>query len=139
MATTSRAHTIRRLLEERKRRLTADMQGMIRDVRQTGRTEARGADEQDVAAADQQSDVDLAVIQMKAETMARIDSALRRLDQGSFGDCVECGEKITVERLKALPFALRCRDCEDLRERAQKSRTVGQAPSWRDQAVGYRD
>ena len=59
MAKSRRAQNIRQLLEQRKRQLTAEMQGMIRDVRHEGRGE-RAADEQDVAEADTRSDIDLA-------------------------------------------------------------------------------
>lgn len=131
MAKSRRAQNIRQLLEQRKRQLTAEMQGMIRDVRREGRT-ARAADEQDEAEADTRSDIDLAVIQLKSETVARIDAALRRLDQGGHGDCVECGEKISIERLTALPFALRCRDCEESREKALNGGRVRASTSWRD-------
>lgn len=37
--------------------------------------------------------------------------ALRRIDVGSFGKCVECGRKIDERRLKALPHASRCIKC----------------------------
>jgi DnaK suppressor protein len=40
-----------------------------------------------------------------------IDAAIRRMDEGVFGLCVECDEKIPFERLEALPFAIRCGDC----------------------------
>jgi DnaK suppressor protein len=136
MASTRRALTIRRQLEQRKRQLTAEMQAMRRDARQTSRADTRGADEQDAAVADQRSDIDLAVLQMKAETVARIDSALRRVDQGTFGNCVECGEKISVERLAALPFALRCRVCEQSRERATGNRTERPRSLWKDSTAG---
>ena len=131
MAKSRRAQNIRLLLEQRKKQLAAEMQGMMRSVRHDSRSE-RGADEQDVAEADTRSDIDLAVIQMKAETVARIDAALKRLDQGGHGDCVECGEKISIERLTALPFALRCRDCEQSREKAMNGGRVRSATAWRD-------
>jgi DnaK suppressor protein len=131
MAKSRRAQNIRQLLEERKRQLTAEMQGMMRDVRHAARVE-RAADEQDVAESDTRSDIDLAVIQMKSETVARIEAALRRLDQGGHGDCVECGEKISIERLTALPFALRCRDCEESREKAMSNSRVRSSGGWRD-------
>jgi len=131
MAKSRRAQNIRLLLEQRKKQLAAEMQGLMRTVRHDSRSE-RGADEQDVAEADTRSDIDLAVIQMKAETVARIDAALKRLDQGGHGDCVECGEKISIERLTALPFALRCRDCEQSREKAMNGGRVRSATAWRD-------
>jgi DnaK suppressor protein len=138
MAKSRRAQDIRRLLEQRKRQLNADMQGMMRSVRQERRGE-RTADEQDVAESDTRGDIDLAVIQMKAETVARIDAALRRLDQGGHGDCVECGEKISIERLTAMPFALRCRECEASREKAMNGGRVRQGTSWRESMAGSLD
>jgi DnaK suppressor protein len=138
MAKSRRTQDIRRLLEQRKRQLNADLQGMIRTVRHESRGE-RTADEQDVAESDTRSDIDLAVIQMKAETIARIDAALRRLDQGGHGDCVECGEKISLERLTAMPFALRCRECEASREKAMKGGRMRQGTSWRESIAGSLD
>ena len=138
MAKSRRAQNIKQLLEQRKRQLTAEMQGMMRTVRHESRGE-RTADEQDVAESDTRSDIDLAVIQMKAETVARINAALRRLDQGGHGDCVECGEKISIERLTALPFALRCRDCEESREKAINGGRVRSGGTWRDSVAGSLD
>ncbi|HET9271519.1 MAG TPA: TraR/DksA C4-type zinc finger protein [Vicinamibacterales bacterium] len=138
MAKSRRAQDIRRLLEQRKRQLNAEMQGMMRTVRHESRGE-RTADEQDVAESDTRSDIDLAVIQMKAETVARIDAALRRLDQGGHGDCVECGEKISIERLTAMPFALRCRDCEQSREKAMSGGRGRTGTSWKDSIAGSLD
>ena len=138
MAKSRRTQDLRRLLEQRKRQLGAELQGMMRSVRHDSRSE-RGADEQDVAEADTRSDIDLAVIQMKAETVARIDAALKRLDQGGHGDCVECGEKISIERLTALPFALRCRDCEQSREKAMNGGRVRSTTAWRDSIAGSLD
>jgi DnaK suppressor protein len=138
MARSRRVQNIRHLLEQRKRQLTAEMQGLMRTVRYDSRSE-RGADEQDVAEADTRSDIDLAVIQMKAETVARIDAALRRLEQGGHGDCVECGDKISIERLTALPFALRCRECEESREKAMNGGRVRSTTSWRDSIAGSLD
>ena len=138
MAKSRRTQDLRRLLEQRKRQLGAELQGMMRSVRHDSRSE-RGADEQDVAEADTRSDIDLAVIQMKAETVARIDAALKRLDQGGHGDCVECGEKISIERLTALPFALRCRECEESREKATGGRAVRSGKTWHDSLAGSLD
>ena len=70
--------------------------------------------------ADIQEDIELALIQMKAETLNKINEALTRLEEGAYGNCFECGEEIAHPRLRALPFAVRCRDCEEARENAQK-------------------
>lgn len=46
-----------------------------------------------------------------------IDIALKGLDNGTFGQCVDCGMEIPFERLLALPFATRCAEDAALRER----------------------
>jgi DnaK suppressor protein len=63
-----------------------------------------------------QEDIELELAQMKRETLNRIDAALDRLNQGRYGRCIECGDDIPAARLRALPFAVRCLDCEDARE-----------------------
>jgi DnaK suppressor protein len=61
---------------------------------------------------------------MKSETLNKVDAALRRLDDGTYGDCYECGEEIAEARLRALPFAVRCKDCEEARETAERRERV---------------
>lgn len=45
------------------------------------------------------------------EELARIDLALRRLDEGTYGSCASCGEPIAEKRLEAIPHASLCIDC----------------------------
>jgi DnaK suppressor protein len=47
----------------------------------------------------------------------QIDAALGRMDEGEYGRCIDCGEEIPVDRLRALPFTLRCQEDEEERER----------------------
>jgi DnaK suppressor protein len=61
-------------------------------------------------------DIEFALIQMKAETLDQINQALSRLDEGAYGYCLECGEEIPERRLRAPPFAIRCKDCEEALE-----------------------
>jgi DnaK suppressor protein len=49
---------------------------------------------------------------MASETLTEIEAALARLDDGSYGECVDCGEQINSERLEALPAAARCVNCQ---------------------------
>jgi DnaK suppressor protein len=66
-----------------------------------------------------QGDMDLAVLQMHAETARRIEDALARLDANTYGNCLACGNEIAEGRLRALPFAARCQACEHRREQQQ--------------------
>ncbi len=48
--------------------------------------------------------------------LAEIDAALRRIDDGAYGTCTNCGTTIPPERLEARPWATLCIDCKRLRE-----------------------
>jgi DnaK suppressor protein len=64
---------------------------------------------------------------MKSETLHKIEEALARLEEGTYGNCFECGDEIAQPRLRALPFAVRCKDCEEARETAeQRERQMAQ-------------
>jgi DnaK suppressor protein len=69
-----------------------------------------------------QGEIELTLSHMKAETRALIDVALSRLDAGSYGACAACMGEIAARRLRALPFAIRCEDCEAHRERCERQR-----------------
>jgi DnaK suppressor protein len=113
---------LKRILEERRREIMSEVHEKIRDVRTEGaNSPTHGVlDAAETSEADIQDDIEFALIQMKAETLQKIEEALRRLDEGTFGYCFECGEEISERRLRALPFAVRCKDCEEAREVAQQ-------------------
>jgi DnaK suppressor protein len=120
---------LKNILEERRREIMGQVQDKIRDVRTEGANNpAVGVlDAVESSEADIQDDIEFALIQMKAETLHKIEQALRRLEEGTFGYCFECGEEIAERRLRALPFAVRCRDCEEARETAQQRDRLMQA------------
>jgi DnaK suppressor protein len=119
-ATTSRVAHLRALLEERRRQLTIGVNDLMRDVR--ARDSVRLSDGQDGLEGEHRDDLDLALLQMRGETLAGIDAALRRLEAGTYGTCSDCQRDIASERLRALPFATRCRPCEEAREAAARPR-----------------
>ena len=108
-----------RMLEGRRRALLDEVQGKIRDGRRASTKEREVLDEGESSEVDIQDAIEFALLQLKAETLHQIDVALRRLDEGTYGQCFECGDQIAEARLRALPFAVRCRDCEEAREAAQ--------------------
>ena len=113
---------LKRILEDRRREILSEVQGKIRDVRAEGTTQKLNEvfDAGESSEADIQEDIEFALIQMKAETLQKINEALSRLEEGAYGNCFECGEEIAQPRLRALPFAVRCKDCEEARETAAK-------------------
>ena len=50
-------------------------------------------------------------------------AALRKLDEGGFGECERCGEEISEKRLHALPFARYCIECQRHVEREERAVT----------------
>jgi DnaK suppressor protein len=111
---------LKQMLEDRRREILSEVQSRIKDVRSEGAggLTAGVVDAEETSVADIQEDIELALIQMKAETLTRINEALGRLEENTYGRCNECGEEISPQRLRALPFAIRCKDCEEARERA---------------------
>ena len=126
----NRYEELRRILQERRREIMSEVIDRMRDVR----TEGNGAvmqgvlDDVETSKADIQGEIEFALIQMKAETLAQIDAALARLEQAAYGYCFECSGEISEQSLRALPFAVRGKDCEELHEKADR----------RDQAITQR-
>ncbi len=119
----SRYSELKQMLDERRREIQAEVQGKIRDVRSEGTWGGKQNEVFDAvesSEADIQDDIEFALIQMKSETLNKINDALIRLEQGDYGNCFECGDEIAEKRLRALPFAVRCKDCEETREVAEK-------------------
>src|ERR1700759_337901 len=50
----------------------------------------------------------------------KIEKALRKIDEGTFGVCEECGEEIQVKRLEARPETTLCIRCKEDQERAER-------------------
>jgi len=117
--TTTRQAGRRQILIERRREMQDDVGIRIRHGRTDRPDEVR--DDLELSDADVQGDIELALLQMRAETLTRIDEALVRLDADESGSCVECGGEISERRLRALPFAVRCQACEERREQEQGS------------------
>lgn len=118
---------LKRILEERRFEIIGEVQSKMRDVRNEDARLARQSvrDEAETCELDIQDDIEFALLQMKAETLEKINEALARLEQGRYGHCYECGEDIAERRLRALPFAVRCTHCEEAREtERQRDRVV---------------
>src|SRR5437764_11355388 len=119
----SRYSELKQMLTERRRAIQAEVQGKMRGVREEGTWGGKlneVLDAVESAEADIQEDIEFALVQMKSETLNKVNDALTRLDQGTYGNCFECGEEIAEKRLRALPFAVRCKECEEAREVAEQ-------------------
>ena len=91
----------------------------LREVLPAESTQVKDAEEQSME--DFVLGMDFALMEMESETLKKINEALRRLEEGTYGDCAECGQRIAEARLKALPFASTCRECQQQREERAES------------------
>ena len=57
-------------------------------------------------------EIDYTLGENSGQVLAAIESALRRIDEGTYGTCISCGEQIRYERLEAPPWASLCIDCK---------------------------
>jgi DnaK suppressor protein len=62
-------------------------------------------------------ELDFSLEENSTRVLDEIDSALRKIDEGTFGTCERCGQPIAPERLEAMPYATKCIDCKRQEER----------------------
>lgn len=63
-------------------------------------------------------EIDYTLGENSEEVLAQIDAALKRIDDGTYGTCTNCGREIPEERLEAYPWASLCIDCKREAEQA---------------------
>jgi DnaK suppressor protein len=119
------------MMKSRLRARAAQLRGEIQRTldRSTDETHVRIAeqvrDTEDDSFSNLIVDLNLAEIDRDADELRRIDTALARLSDGSYGLCEDCGQRIPQARLEAEPTALRCITCQELYE---KTHAVGSTP-----------
>ena len=109
------------LLEERKRvaaaieNLHEDHQGSITD--ESGEEAAFDNHLADTATETYDRELDYTLEENSEHVLTAIEAALQRIEDGTYGICVNCGQEIAEERLAAIPWATHCIDCKRLEER----------------------
>ena len=71
----------------------------------------------DAAAGTLDREIDYTLEEHSEQVLEQIDAALKRLDDGTFGKCTNCGKPIPEDRLEARPWASLCIDCQRELER----------------------
>jgi DnaK suppressor protein len=115
--TTIDTSEFRKLLEDERDRLRhasgrmeAETSSNIEDA--LGELSARGVDNHlgDVATETFDRELEAGLDEGMLDTLRRIDDALKRIDEGTYGTCEICGKPIGEERLRAIPWTSRCID-----------------------------
>jgi DnaK suppressor protein len=111
----NRQHKLRSLLEAKKTALLADLRKSMGEQRaESGRMSFEIAqDDGDKSVEDHGLHVQSAVQSMKSEQLDDIEQALKKLSEGSYGICEECGSEIPLQRLKIQPAASYCVACQE--------------------------
>ncbi len=112
-------------LSQREQELHRDVQA-ARDVTQERQalSSAEVFDQKDEASERSGEAVDDGSLQRDLQELRQIEAARRRLDDGSYGRCIDCGEAIDPQRLRAQPAALRCIACQRQAELTGARHTV---------------
>ena len=115
MTTREREVRLRHMFESYRGRLLGEIADKLREARDESREPYLG-DMLDLGERFHEEDLQYTLLGMKTETIQRIDEALDRLSEGEYGLCSECDQEISEQRLAAMPFAIRCCECEELAE-----------------------
>ncbi len=119
---------IRELLQRRRRDVLETSRGARREVESLHDSEKDP--EYEEGAQTELADYTLSsILETQRREVELIDGALRRMDEGVFGFCIDCAEEISVGRLEALPFALRCEEDAEAREADRKASGELRLPS----------
>ena len=65
----------------------------------------------DLGTVNYEQEVTLGLLENEEQVLEEVNDALARIEQGTFGRCENCGQEISRERLKALPYARYCIRC----------------------------
>jgi RNA polymerase-binding protein DksA len=110
------------LIEERRDALREEIRSEVARGRDEPYAEVAGAthDAADEALADLVADLDNAEVTRDLGELRGLEAALRRIADGNYGLCADCGADIPLERLRAEPGAARCIQCQARHERTYR-------------------
>ena len=98
------------LVREIARRSKATTEGTMPDI----------GDILDSVSEERTRELDMILTDREKKKLNQIDDAIDRIDEGTYGMCEECGVKIPKGRLKVMPFAKYCVECQEKIEREEK-------------------
>lgn len=104
------------ILEEKKQRIL----GMVDAESIQDRDSLRMSDEVDLASAEYEAAFENRLRDREKFLIRKIETALRRLEDGEYDECESCGEYISFKRLKARPETTYCIVCKEEQEKVEK-------------------
>lgn len=110
---------LRRLIEHRRAALGRELREDVEQVSRETFSALKGevGDEGEASMARTLSETRQAELTRDVDEMRALEAALERMLTGSYGECIDCGRDIAVERLRVEPAAARCIECQEVYER----------------------
>lgn len=105
----------RRLLEQKKNSLSSDLAKTRNAEEET--TEEATQDIADKAVSSYTREFLYSLSDVDRNTLVKIDEALARIEEGTYGLCRNCSQPMSEKRLTAVPWARLCVDCQELSEK----------------------
>ena len=109
-----RNESLRTMLLERRQVLTQQIDELLARHRteQLVQRDQSVADTGDMSLQDSTGEQQISILEVRNRMRNQIDEALQHLDEGTYGICDDCDRPISPARLKAVPFARRCVECQ---------------------------
>jgi len=117
-----RLEQFKKRLEERQLELRRQVSNRQQDGRNQGEDVAQ--DIADKAASSYNKEFLFTQSTNERQLLGMVESALTRIREGSFGECVSCGKEINAKRLEAVPWTRYCIECQEKLERGQLEEVV---------------
>lgn len=103
------------ILKEARDEITKYIKGETKQLVETA------LDDGDWSVIDLSEDINLRRLEAHRQSLVKIDETLMKIKEGTYGVCEGCGERISAGRLRVMPFAIYCRDCQEDREELEKA------------------
>jgi RNA polymerase-binding protein DksA len=108
---------LKQLLNERERALRADMQREVEQKADYRDVASEAPDPGDSSFASLEVDLENASVTRDLTELRKIEAARTRMENGTYGECIQCETEIPYERLLVQPTAERCAPCQDMYEK----------------------
>jgi DnaK suppressor protein len=122
IAGTARTEALRQILLEAREQVLKGVEELLarRRMAQAEQRDDSVPDVADMALQDATEEQQISLMELRNAMREQIDEALRRLEDETYGICEDCSREIREGRLKAVPFARRCIQCQEKAEATEQ-------------------
>jgi len=120
LASSKQVEQLREILEERKISIQSNIDDSNKNIEMLQNMDCK--DDYDFAESSSDSFTSEIIAKQQAQEYKEIESALKSIDEGTYGVCEMCDELISIGRLKAKPFAKYCTVCREIHEEEMKTK-----------------